>query len=245
MKKNILLLTIMSVSVLFALTNPNLSSVDKLESKNNFESTDNILIFSKKVKFGVSESDAEIFVNGRSVAKGSTTIVIDRNDCVTVVVKKVGFLTEKIELCNKKNMPKAPKSLYIEMKRDDAYDASVQTDIANVDIELKCDRVRMNKAWGLINKIILNYIDVIEMTDKETGYLRTAWSLKTFKQNTVRTRIVVKKSSDKPLIFKIKLISEASGLPKTSVKSDELYREWDRVLRSYSDVIGEFQARLK
>jgi len=100
-------------------------------------------------------------------------------------------------------------------------------------------------AWKLINQIVLTYIDVIEMTDKETGYLRTAWSLKTFLQNTVRTRIIVKEASTDPLIFKVKLISESSGLPMVSVKSDELFKEWDRVLRSYSNVIGEFQARVK
>ena len=131
------------------------------------------------------------------------------------------------------------------MLRDDSYDASVQTDIANVDIELPVNNMDKDKAWKLINQIILSYIDVIEMTDKETGYLRTAWSLKTFKQNTVRTRIIVKESSTDPLVFKAKLISESSGQPLTSVKSDELYKEWDRVLRSYSDVISEFQARIK
>jgi hypothetical protein len=102
-----------------------------------------------------------------------------------------------------------------------------------------------DKAWKLINQIVLSYIDVIEMTDKETGYLRTSWSLKTFRQNTVRTRMIVKESSSDPLTFKVKLVSEASGIPMTSVKSDELYKEWDRVLRSYSNVISEFQARVK
>jgi hypothetical protein len=160
------------------------------------------------------------------------------------VVEKVGFLNEKIEFCNKKGMTKPPKSYYIEMKRDDAYDASVQTDIANVDIELNVRNATKDEAWKLINQIVLTYIDVIEMTDKETGYLRTAWSLKTFKQNTVRTRIIVKEASEDPLVFKVKLVSESSGQPMTSVKSDELYKEWDRVLRSYSDVIGEFQARV-
>ncbi len=142
-------------------------------------------------------------------------------------------------------MTKPPKSYYVEMKRDDSYDASILTDIANVDIELKCEKLNKDVAWKLINQIVLTYIDVIEMTDKETGYLRTSWFLKSFKQNTVRTRIIVKEASTEPLIFKVKLISEASGLPLTSVKSDELYKEWDRVLRSYSDVIGEFQARIK
>tara|TARA_R110001632_G_scaffold150172_4_gene267583 strand:- start:397 stop:1089 length:693 start_codon:yes stop_codon:yes gene_type:complete len=199
----------------------------------------------KKVQVGSSESDAEIFVNGKMVGKGSAVITVPKNDCVTVIAKKIGFLTERIEFCNKKKMTAPPKTYYIEMKRDDAYDASIQTDIANIDIELKCNSMEKDKAWKLINQIVLSYIDVIEMTDKETGYLRTSWSLKTFRQNTVRTRMIVKESSSDPLTFKVKLVSEASGIPMTSVKSDELYKEWDRVLRSYSNVISEFQARVK
>ncbi len=213
---------------------------------NKYSENENISFYGKKkIEFGVSESDAEIHINGKLVGKGTTIVTVPKKDCVTVIVKKVGYLTERIEFCNKKNMTKPPKSYYVEMKRDDSYDASILTDIANVDIELKCEKLDKDAAWKLINQIVLTYIDVIEMTDKETGYLRTSWSLKSFKQNTVRTRIIVKEASTEPLVFKVKLISEASGLPLTSVKSDELYKEWDRVLRSYSDVIGEFQARIK
>ena len=199
----------------------------------------------KKVQFSVSESDAEISVNGKTLGKGSLEITVPKDACVTVVVKKIGWLTEQIEFCNKKDMTEPPKTHYVEMRRDDSYDASVQTDIANIDIELKCNAMDKDTAWKLINQIVLSYIDVIEMTDKETGYLRTAWSLKAFTQNTIRTMIIVKQPSVDPLVFKVKLVSESSGQPLTSVKSDELYKEWDRVLRSYSNVISEFQARLK
>lgn len=199
----------------------------------------------KKIEVGTSESDAEIYVNGKMVGKGTTVVTVPSDDCVTVIAKKIGFLTERIEFCNKRDMTRPPKTHYIEMKRDDAYDASVQTDIANVDIEIPVKTMSKDDAWKLLNQIVLTYIDVIEMTDKETGYLRTSWSLQTFKQNTIRTRIIVKEASTDPLVFKVKLVSEASGLPMVSVKSDELFKEWDRVLRSYTDVIGEFQARIK
>lgn len=212
---------------------------------NNTETNYTLDFGKKKVELGVSENDAEIYINGKLVGKGSTVVTVPSKDCVTVVIKKIAYLTERIEFCNKKDMTKPPKTYYVEMKRDDSYDASIQTDIANVDIELKCNSMEKDKAWKLINQIVLTYIDVIEMTDKETGYLRTSWSLKTFLQNTIRTRIIIKESSSDPLMFKVKLISEASGMPMTSVKSDELYKEWDRVLRSYSNVISEFQARVK
>lgn len=222
---------------LFLITSMSFANTPSIEETNFFGK--------KKVQVGSSEADAEIFVNGKMVGKGSAVITVPKNDCVTVLAKKIGYLTERIEFCNKKKMTAPPKTYYIEMKRDDAYDASIQTDIANIDIELKCNSMGKDKAWKLINQIVLSYIDVIEMTDKETGYLRTSWSLKTFRQNTVRTRMIVKESSSDPLTFKVKLVSEASGIPMTSVKSDELYKEWDRVLRSYSNVISEFQARVK
>jgi hypothetical protein len=218
--------------------------VSKASNKANDTDITNNLFGKRKIDFGVSESDAEIWINGKLLGKGNLEIVVPSKGCITVVVKKVGFLTEQIDFCNKKGMAKPPKSYYMQLKRDDAFDASIQTDIANIDIELRCT-ISKNKAWKLINQIILSNIDVIEMTDKETGYLRTAWSLKTFKQNTIRTRIIVKQTSDNPLTFKVKLISEESRHPLTSVKSDELYKEWDRILRSYSNVIPELQARIK
>ena len=142
-------------------------------------------------------------------------------------------------------MPRPPKSYYLELKPDDAYNASIQTDIANVDIELVCNTTTKDKAWRLINQIVLSHFDVIEMTDKETGYIRTAWSLQSFLQNSIRTRVIVKQTNDEPTVFKVKLVSEQSGLPLTSVKSDQLFREWDRVLRKYSNIISELQARVR
>jgi len=231
--KNLLLLAVLVLSTSFT-TNAATLTPEKDD-----------LVGKKRVQLGISETDAEIFINGKLVGKGSTEVTVPKKDCVTVIAKKIGFLTEKIEFCNQKGMTKPPKTYFIEMKRDDAFDASIQTDIANIDIEMKVNTMEKDKAWKLINQIALSYIDVIEMTDKETGYLRTAWSLKTFKQNTIRTRLIIKEASTNPLVFKAKLVSEESGHAMTSVKSDELYHEWDRVLRSYSNIIGEFQARVK
>jgi len=179
----------------------------------------------KKIQVSASQSDAEIIVNGKIVGKGSAEVLVPKDDCVTVIAKKVGYLTESIEFCNQKRMSKPPKTYYFEMRNDNAFDASIQTDIANVDIEIKVDRMEKDQAWKLINQIVLNYIDIIEMTDKETGYLRTAWSLQTFQQNTIRTRMIVKESSTNPLVFKVKLVSEESGDTMTSVKSDHLFKE--------------------
>jgi len=199
--------------------------------------------FKKKVQLSVSEPDAEIYIDGKLMGKGRAEVVILQNSCVTVTVEKIGYLKETITFCNKKHSSTPPKTYYMEMKRDDAYDASIQTDIANIDIELKTTRSEED-AWKLISMIITSYFDVIEVTDRETGYLRTSWVVQTFNQNTIRTRIIVKLGNTSPLTYKIKLISEESRVPGTSVKSDELYREWDRVLRKYENIFDELQSRL-
>ncbi len=225
MKRNY---TLLSIIMIFTLST--VFSIDAFAGK-------------KKIQFSVSEPDAEIFLNGTLMGKGNIEILLIKDHCITVEVEKIGFLTEKITFCNKKTSPIPPKVYYLEMKRDDAYDASVQTDVANIDIELKTTKPEQD-AWKLISMIITSYFDVIEVTDRETGYLRTSWVIQTFQQNTIRTRLIVKLGDTDPLTYKIKLVSEESRVPGTSVKSDELYREWDRVLRKYGGIFDELQSRL-
>lgn len=197
----------------------------------------------KKIQFSASENDANIFVDGKLMGKGQVEVVVLKNSCVTVRAEKVGYLMEQVKFCNMRSAAKPPKSYYLEMKRDDAYDASIKSDIANIDIEIptKYDEL---EAWRLMSQIITSYFDIIEVTDRETGYMRTSWVIQSFKQNTIRTRVIVKLGSTNPLTYKVKLVSEQSRRSGTSVKSDELFREWDRVLRKYETIISELQTRL-
>jgi hypothetical protein len=198
----------------------------------------------KKIIVSSSQNDTKIYVDGVMSGIGQVTIVVMDNSCVTMKTEKTGFLQQTITFCNRKNAAELPKSYYIEMKRDDSYDASIQTDIANIDMEVRSTKEYVD-AWKLINQIVVSYIDAIEITDKETGYVRTSWEVQSFSQNTIRTRIIVKLGSENPLSFKIKLVSEYSTAPLTSVKSDELFKEWDRVLRKYANMMSEIQSRLQ
>lgn len=198
----------------------------------------------KSIIFSSSESDAKIYIDGKLMGNGQVEVIVMSNSCVTVKVEKVGYLIETITFCNKKESSKPPKSYYCEMHRDDAFDASVSTDIANIDIEIKTSKEEL-AAWKLLSQIITSYFDVIEVTDRETGYLRTAWVIQTFQQNTIRSRVIVKLGNSDPLVYKVKLVSEESRMPGTSVKSDELFREWDRVLRKFENIAEEMRTRLQ
>lgn len=126
------------------------------------------------------------------------------------------------------------------MDIDDAYSSSISTDVANVDISIKSD-ISNENAWKTINQIIVSYFDVIELSDKETSYLRTAWSVQSFKSSVIRTRFLVKGGSGG---FRIKLVSEISKDTKATVKNDESFKEWDRILRKFENLVSEIQSRL-
>lgn len=203
-------------------------------------------IFSQSVNISTSEPDAQITVNGQQVSSGSFKLKLDKNECYKVKALKSGFLKYEADVCGKKAGPEAPKSLHFEMKIDDAEEASIKTDQANIDFEIIVDKdLSVDEAWKRTSQIVTDYFDAIEVSDKETSYLRTAWSVQSFAQNTIRTRLIIKLAKSEPLTFKVKLNSEYSGSSTTSVKADEQFRDWDRILRKYRNVINDFSSRMQ
>lgn len=199
----------------------------------------------QNVLVNCSESDAKIYVDGQNLGTGTLKVRVPKNACVNVKVQKVGYLTAEQTYCNKNGGTKPPKRQYFELAKDDAFEASVQTDQANVDFSVVVNpKYSLSDAWKLATQIVTDYFDAIEVSDKETSYLRTAWVVQTFKQNTIRSRFIIKLGNSSPLTYKVKLVSEYSGVAGTSVKSDELYHEWDRLLRKYENVVGDFNTRL-
>lgn len=197
-----------------------------------------------KIEVTCSIQDAEIFANGKMVGTGSATVFVLKKTQLLVEFKKVGFLTIKQVFFNMKNHDKPPKTFHATMKADDAFEASKQTDIANVNIELPTHHTK-DDAWQILNRVILTYMDVIETTDKETGYIRTAWTVQNFSQSTVRTRIIVRNGSSDPLSYIFKLVCEVADKTGVSPKDDQLFKEWDRVLRKYEPIASELPSRMK
>jgi hypothetical protein len=198
-----------------------------------------------QIIISASEQDAKIIVDGQDLGTGTLKVKVPKDACVNVKIQKVGFLKYEQTYCRKKGMTEPPKKQYFEMKKDDAEEASIKTDQANIDFSVEVNKnLSITDAWKLTNQIVTDYFDAIEVADKETSYLRTAWSIQTFQQNTIRTRLIIKLSKSDPLTFKIKLVSEFSGSAGTSVKADEQFHDWDRILRKYQNVISDFSNRL-
>ncbi|MFA6083117.1 hypothetical protein [Mucilaginibacter sp.] len=202
-------------------------------------------IKAQTVEISASEPDAKIIVDGQSLGTGNLKIKVPKNSCVNVKIQKAGYLKYEQTYCNKKGMTEPPKKQFFDMKKDDAEEASIKTDQANIDFSIEVSKKQdVNEVWKRANQVVTDYFDAIEVADKETSYLRTAWSIQSFQQNTIRTRLIIKLSKSDPLTYKVKLVSEYSGGPLTSVKADEQFHDWDRVLRKYQNVISDFSTRL-
>lgn len=240
MKKVIKKITLLLLMLVCPLV---VSSKDKT---NNYLNDNNVaaLVGKKKIKLTCSQQDAEIFVDDNLMGKGNLDIKVPDEGCTTVLVKKVGYITEEIEFCNKKNMSKLPSSYHFSLKKDEAYEVTIHSDVVNNDYKIKSEEGK-DTSWKLLNQIILDNFDALEMADKETGYIRTSWVVKRFENSAVRTRFIVKEFSDDPLVYKIKLSSEHSQNPMAGANQGEYFKEWNRVLKRYAHLESEIQARIK
>jgi len=191
---------------------------------------------------------ARIFVNQKQAGTGSFPVKIPDGGCVKVHVEQPGFVSWDQEFCSQDNAPVPPLEQAVELVPDESYAASVASDQANVNITVEVSpKLTEVQAWKLLASIVLGSFDVLENSDSQTGYLRTAWQTKSWAATgtVIRTRIIVKRQSDSPLRYVVKIVSEHNKDARVSSSEDENFFPWDRLLNTYKDVISEMQARLK
>ena len=187
---------------------------------------------------------ADIYIDGKLVGQGEVSgINIKRNECITVQVSEVGYITQIKEFCKKKGMPSMEKTEYIAMPVDDSYEASDRSDYANNDIVINPKEKNINTSWLNAIRLVTNYFDALEVNDNDVRYLRTAWVVNVFGNFTIRSRLIFRLTNENPLEYRFKLVSErARG--EASPREDEKFKAWDRVLKRYNPLIEEVQSRL-
>ena len=199
--------------------------------------------FSKTTIINCSVKDATIYADGQLMGQGSVEVNVKRNTCIILKIERAGFVTQEKRICNT-NIGSMDKSYFIDLIEDEAFNASSQNAMSNTDFEVKTN-LEYEAAWGLISQIVMSHNDIVEVLDGKTGYIRTGWNIERYPNATVRTRIIVRQFTSSPIGFKVKIVSEISTDRNASVKNDEMFKEWDRLLRKYENLIPEIQSRLK
>ena len=201
----------------------------------------------EKVIVTTDPQTARIYINGVLTGTGRVEVTVPKNDCVKVEVKLEGFVQETRNYCDRKGMSTPPNSDYIQLQADESYTSSVESNVANTEILLSVKKGKSREdAWKMIVQTVLGKFDVLENNDERSGYLRTAWVGQTFMRgnNTIRTRVIIKLSSEDPLAFKIKFVSEESRRAGTSFSADEQYAPFGRILKKYDGFIDEMMTKL-
>ncbi len=201
----------------------------------------------EKVTVTTDPQTARIYINGVLTGTGKVVVTVPKNDCVKVEVKMEGYVQETRTYCDRKGMSSPPNSDYIQLQVDESYSSSIQSDVANNEILLSVKKGKSREeAWKTIVQTVLSKFDVLENNDEKSGYLRTAWVGVTFLKgnNTIRTRVIIKLSSEDPLAYKIKFISEESRRAGTPFSSDEQYAPFGRILKKYDGFIDELSTKL-
>ena len=197
----------------------------------------------RMVALSTMPANADIRVRDKVVGRGSYNLVVPAGGCISADVTAPSYARRRQDFCDG---PELPAQTTIELPFDDAYKASVQTDQANVNFTVEVGKSKTpDQAWRIVSQVVLSSFDVLENSDKETGYLRTAWEVTKFPTSIVRTRVIVKLGDTEPLKYIVKISSEHSDEPGVTVKDDEKFGEWDRLLNTYKDIINELQARLR
>lgn len=202
------------------------------------------------VKITTNPNDASIEISGKRVGTGSYDLKVPKNGSVEVRVSKDGYVRYIKNYYNQANMQEPPVSDFIEMTVDEAYTSSVSSDLANVRITVPVNSAHTpEEAWRILSSIVTRYFDILETVDYNTGYLTTSWQVQNFQSSIIRTRVIVSSGGNSDqLAYAIKLISQEAyldGQNPVTVKDDEKFEDWARILKKYEGLIEEVQARLQ
>ncbi|HSF53035.1 MAG TPA: hypothetical protein VLA71_04760 [Algoriphagus sp.] len=211
---------------------------------------DKALLEDRLVKITTAPNDAAIEIGGKRVGNGSYDLKVAKNSCVEIRVIKDGYIRYVKNYCNQANMQEPPASDFLEMVVDEAYTSSVSSDLANVRITVPVKAgLAPEESWKILSSIITGYFDILETVDYNTGYLTTSWQVQNFQSSIIRTRVIVSSGGNSDqLAYAVKLVSQEAfldGKSPVTVKDDEKFQDWARILKKYDGLIQEIQARLQ
>jgi hypothetical protein len=211
---------------------------------------DKAVLDDRLVKITTAPNDAAIEIGGKRVGNGSYDLKVPKNSCVEVRVSKDGFIRYVKNYCNQTDMQAPPAADFLELQVDEAYTSSVSSDLANVRITVPVNVAHTpEEAWKILSSIITGYFDILETVDYNTGYLTTAWQVQNFQSSIIRTRVIVSSGGNSDqLAYAVKLVSQEAfldGKTAVTVKDDEKFEDWARILKKYDGLIQEIQARLQ
>lgn len=212
----------------------------------DFPASETFSLLDRSVIIQTSPNDATIKVNGKLVGKGEFNVKIAKGECVEVSTEKAGFISLLKNYCNQDNSPIIPPKDSVVLVPDEVFTLTTDANFVNVNNAIEINpNIKEADAWKMMSKVVMDYFDILEITDLSTGYLRTGWISQSYPNNTIRMRVIVKVANSNTPKYVVKLVCEASGKSGSNISDDNLFTAWNRVPEKYKNIITDIQNQLK
>lgn len=210
--------------------------------------TQKVMLEDRVVKMIVSPEDAAIALNGKLETYGNLDVLVPKGKCQRITVTKEGFITFSRNYCNQSNAEPLPILEEVNLLEDEAYNVSQLSDKINTRLPLEIRKsLTSADAWKVLISIVTMEFDVLETVDFNAGYLITAWKYDTFNEQTFTTRsrvIITNSGHTTENNYSIKMVSQY-GHGKPDELEDTDYKDWNRILKKYYNLLDEIEMRVK
>ena len=190
-----------------------------------------------KVKtINVIPENAKIIHKGMEVGQGSYEFKMGREDYMIFRLTAPGYIDKTVRVYKTTKS----KTITYQLEVDEAYNASeASSDLANKSMTVNVkDGISIDEAWKRIIFYTSDLFPDMEILDKSSGWLRSAWVKQEFAYVTIRTRIEVKEiPGQENLKYRVKLQSEYAL--RDCGGNEECFKQWDRVLKAYDQAIRD------
>jgi hypothetical protein len=190
----------------------------------------------------VIPDNASIMIAGVEVATGTYNLSIGKQDYVVLRLCAPGYIDKTVRVYKSDRS----KTLTYKLLEDEAWIASeISSDLANKSMTVVVrEGMDAEEVWKRIIYYISELFPNMEISDKDAGWVRSAWELQPFANTTARTRIEIKEvPGQDDLRYKVTLHSEYAN--NDCGLSDQCLKKWDRVLKKYKQAIEDLVNALR
>ena len=187
---------------------------------------------------------AVVVVNGTELGPSPVSPVLDfeKNSKIVVLASKVGYFDEELTLAKEDKALETGKVL-LTLLENESLKATVPSVAANNWLRLQTDpSLTFPVLWQKIVDAVTSRYPSLEMIEAGSGYLRSIYIIRKFKSRKgelqVRTRFVGNVTSMDPLLYKLKVESEARD------SGDADWVPYPRIFREDEQLIEEIQGRV-
>ena len=200
----------------------------------------------KPTMLSTDPQGAKLQVNGRDLGNAPTTYTFDFNDAKSYELTAVqpGYYDARMEV-TPDTADIRSGLLKVALAPDTSFSATVPCEAANQWVLVQADpKLAKDVVWQRLVSVVTDRYTHLALLDNISGHLESATYSREFphptnKSVTVRTQLVAAISSQQPLVYKVKVVSQSSY-----GSAPDKWTDFPRVFPEDADLINKIRAQV-